>query len=362
MFNTKDTHYERMMKTELGPFFASCIDGMYRGDVRGRFALSQLCDKLNEGMASHMVDLIRFLGAFEGNGTQTFEVRENVAKGLVATTVDVLDGANRAPFSCYYIDLRRASMGWQIDGGPTGKHPVEGLYVCDLEELSEEHRRVFNTSDDAMVCFVIGSPVVGRFHGDDLTESEREIADSTDDATFRFAFPKGVKFRDFLAEKMASVARGDARMYKTEEEIEPPDTQTIVEIATLVVNLQMYLCATNAEIVKVSDGADKARLEKLMDDLKNTRPDHPRHAKIAAKLQKQRSLINVTQVAPKLEAFIAESGEETGITHRRHLIRGHFQRYHVGKGRRGVEWRWKSPFWKGDETKLSMLRAKYDVK
>ncbi len=43
------------------------------------------------------------------------------------------------------------------------------------------------------------------------------------------------------------------------------------------------------------------------------------------------------------------SGERSAAPSVQTLVRGHFQRYHVGKGGAGIVWRQKEPYWKGPE-------------
>lgn len=288
-----------------------------------------------EGEAMSQVLMSWMTARFVNGGARTFAVSPGLAQRLLLTRLKGITGDDiKLPFDTFYIEVP-PELGFRIPNVTTGWHRVRGAYVAEDEHAGvrglrvvlvgepSHNEKVFGLEDDALSYMFI--PLDSSL--DDVVNMVTD-SPASDTMLQRRGLPIGADEREELAQVWATTFQW-------------------------LLALLFYITSPDAERDDIDVNPETkalwARIQKM--------PKHNRNKKRKRLLDKYRELtpmprtllgksVTIDRGLPQTTSDVADA--ERGDLKVRTLVRGHWQRYAVGKGREERVWRFRQPFWRGD--------------
>ncbi|NOZ85726.1 MAG: hypothetical protein GXP49_05610 [Deltaproteobacteria bacterium] len=317
---------------KIRPVYVQELLGITEEDIK-----KKLSNKGTALVGEHIALLALILTEHIENGRQEIIVNNDMAELLALTEINLPLSEIRPPYSCCYVHID-GDVGMRIWGGErTGWHMLEGGYSMQTQFVG----------DTNWGLFMCAKP---------NTNSENKV----DDATFWMPFFKSesdmivediLRKRletapDPVIEKGSKLPKDVADMCSKYEFVDTKDTWEINKFNLtlafrIMLNTFLYMSSKDATIRRKfwEDKALKKKLRKV--------GRASRRQELEMRLNMRSShYIYIGNGDEKMAERNVNINRESGEV-RRHVVRGHWHTYWVGKGRANSERKWIRPYWRG---------------
>jgi len=317
-------HHESFQKDELtGVFYATYLQALKEDaldDWISAFNPNDLFDRT-------IVFSCHAVRQFQEYGQQVFYLSQDIAWMLNMTKLPKLPlDVIKFPYPGFYIKIPE-SMNLLLTDEDKQLDVVTGVYVTDFSHI-RENTDLIGQDIPRILFHIITKSVVGA---------------------------SGFGNYSFII----SDHRDDLEKYIDDAALEVSNADSLKSVLRIAFNLLFYLNAENAETEKVDNDAE---IRELKCKLKNNKLKDHKRCKLQKRLNRAKKQAVVTIVAPSLKVKHLSCAGSSGISRRRHWVRGHHHHYWTGSGEdRQIILKWVKAFERGD-TAAEVIRKHYEVK
>lgn len=270
---------------------------------------------------------------YELYGKRTYIVSSGLSRKLLATEFKgIRCGDLRLPYKSVYVVVD-PSLGFKVLHQSSGIHELYGIYITE-DEYNDEGTCGWRLMlcglpkktiiDDALTQYFI-----------DLTDKDRLVSDVISKLKYNT-----INRDDKFYLKMLGITSKDATIEEIMEEW--------VQSFYYVMNLMFYV--TRPDFVDLEHIEANKEAEFLYRRIKRLPKNSNKRKKLNERLREEekRPRILVGRRVVVDERLPKNVSQSVSKIYRRTLVPAHWQRYHIGKGRIDIAWRFKEPFWKGE--------------
>lgn len=266
---------------------------------------------------------------YEKHGKRTYVVSPGLSRILLATEFKgIRCGDLKLPYPSVYIAVD-PNLGFKVFHQRMGETRLYGVYIsqdmfgwrilfCGLPDEGFDH-----SLDDALVQFHVS-----------LVDEEKLVVDVLDELAKNSLSKSGQwRYERGFSDEVENMV----------EAIEEWNRAFI-----WVMNLMFYV--TRPDFTDLEHIDANKEVEALYRRMRSLPKDSKKRKKLSERLREQerRPRIVVGRRVVIDERLPRNVRESISKVFKRTLVPAHWQRYHVGKGRLEVAWRFKEPFWRGE--------------
>ena len=279
-------------------------------------------------------------------GRQAFEIGPELCEQFAATDLSNVTAEHvRMPYSAFYLSIPEGTA--QIWGGSrTRFHDVEGVYVSENHKTKNLMLVIFGAANERSRDDLDDGVVFIKLNICKMKQDDQNFQDYVEKTLSKVLTYEPSNFLDDPTDVL------DSENLKRSGLLRKHTDDCIRVLARIVVNSILYISSPKSEIETDEDRErDSIAIETLCKNETRLKPGKLK--KLATKISKRKKT-RLSQLAPTLEKELTEK------TRAGFWVRGHWQIYWTGEGRKTQTPVFKLPFKSGKIDDSQKIRA-YEV-